>query len=63
MTIMLPNPFLTREQQLLDEPDFSRLTAWDELRREFLGLSPDSLDRAGKGFAHARGTPINFPHR
>lgn len=52
MTVMLPNPFLSDTQQILREPDFSRLAAWDGLRREFLGLEPDELDRTGRGFHH-----------
>ncbi|SHK79870.1 hypothetical protein SAMN05443637_11278 [Pseudonocardia thermophila] len=52
MTVMLPNPFLDDRQNILDEPDFSRLAAWDSLRKTYLGLDPDPLDRAGKGFRH-----------
>lgn len=52
MTVLLPNPFLTDTQQRRDTPDFSRLTAWDDLRAHFLGLDADPLDRAGKGFRH-----------
>ncbi|MFI6908320.1 hypothetical protein ACIBKY_44160 [Nonomuraea sp. NPDC050394] len=52
MTVLLPNPFLTDRQQILDPPDFSRLAAWDELRATYFSLDPDPLDRAGKGFNH-----------
>ncbi|MBB1254233.1 DUF7676 family protein [Streptomyces alkaliterrae] len=52
MTVLLPNPFLTDRQQVRREPDFSRLETWDVLRERFLGLSPDPLDRAGRGFSH-----------
>lgn len=51
MTVLLPNPFLTDRQEVLDTPDFSRLAAWDSLRALFLGLPEDPLDRTGKGFA------------
>jgi hypothetical protein len=54
MTVMLPNPFLTDTQGILDPPDFTRLAAWDHLRATYLGLDPDPFDRTGKGFAHAR---------
>lgn len=50
MTVMLPSPFLTETQQLLEEPDWVKLTAWDRLRERFLGLGPDARDRTGKGF-------------
>ncbi|WP_432057833.1 DUF7676 family protein [Streptomyces sp. bgisy022] len=53
MTVLLPNPFLTDRQEILDTPDFTRLTAWDALRERFLSLPPDPLDRTGKGFAHS----------
>jgi iron complex transport system substrate-binding protein len=46
-------PFITDRQQILDPPDYERLTAWDELRATYLGLEPDPLDRTGKGFKHA----------
>ncbi|MDH2390923.1 hypothetical protein QCN29_19430 [Streptomyces sp. HNM0663] len=52
MTVLLPNPFLSDRQSILDAPDFGRLAAWDELRERFLSLPPDPLDRTGKGFAH-----------
>ncbi|MEU8205844.1 hypothetical protein [Streptosporangium sp. NPDC049046] len=52
MTVLLPNPFLTDRQQILDPPDYDRLIAWDELRAAYLGIGPDPLDRAGKGFKH-----------
>ncbi|ORX05484.1 DUF7676 family protein [Mycolicibacillus trivialis] len=48
MTVMLPNPFLTNDQQLRDEPVWEQLELWDKLRAEFLGLEPDPLDRTGK---------------
>jgi len=53
MTVLLPNPFLTEEQKISREPDFTRLAAWDTLRERFLRLCPDPLDRAGKRFSHA----------
>ncbi|WP_430333418.1 DUF7676 family protein [Rhodococcus sp. ACT016] len=51
MTAMLPNPFLTKTQQIRDELDFSQLALWDRLREMYLGLAPDELDRQGKGYA------------
>lgn len=55
MTVMLPNPFLTVEHKVAEAPDFSRLATWDRLRRDYLGLPEDPLDRSGKGFATAKG--------
>lgn len=52
MTALLPNPFLTRTQQLTPEPVWAQLELWDRLRREHLGLGPDDLDRSGYGFSH-----------
>lgn len=53
MTALLPNPFLTRTQQLLDDPDWTRLALWDQLRSTYLGLGPDPRDRIGRGFRHS----------
>ncbi len=47
MTVMLPNPFLTNDQQLRARPDWGQLELWDRLRARFLGLEPDPLDRTG----------------
>ena len=53
ITVLLPNPFLDRDDKILRTPDWSRLDLWDRLRAEWLGLSePDPLDRSGKGFRH-----------
>lgn len=52
ITVLLPNPFLNDDQRLLDEPDWSRLSLWDELRRRYLDLPSDPADRLGDGFAH-----------
>jgi hypothetical protein len=51
-TVLLPNPFLSDQQDALAEPDWSRLAAWDDLRGKYLGLAPDPLDRSGTGFVH-----------
>ena len=53
MTVMLPNPFLTNDQQLRDEPAWEQLELWDRLRQTYLELDPDPLDRSGKGFGHS----------
>lgn len=50
MTVLLPNPFLTNEQQVRDIPAWGQLELWDRLRSVYLGLGPDELDRAGRGF-------------
>lgn len=47
MTVMLPNPFLTNDQQMRDEPEWGQLELWDKLREKYLGLGPDALDRGG----------------
>lgn len=52
ITVLLPNPFLSDDQQLLDEPDWSRLALWDELRLTYLDLPSDPADRSGDGFVH-----------
>ena len=52
LTVLLPNPFLTDDQQYRDEPDFTQLDLWDELRHRFLDLPPDPADRLGDRFLH-----------
>jgi hypothetical protein len=54
LTILLPNPFLSAEgDKLVQEPDWSRLALWDELRARWTGSTePDPLDRSGVRFTH-----------
>lgn len=52
MTVFLPNPFLTDDDQIAAAPDFSRLALWDSLCRKYLNRAPDPKDRSGKGFSH-----------
>lgn len=47
LTVFLPNPFLSAEDQRVAKPDWSKLSAWDVLRRDFLGLPADPVDRSG----------------
>lgn len=49
LTVFLPNPFLDDEGHLAKQPDWSKLSAWDELRQAYLDLPPDPLDRTGSG--------------
>lgn len=53
VTVLLPNPFLDDSDQILDEPDWSRLALWDTLRSRFLDLPPDPVDRSATRFAHS----------
>lgn len=50
--IFLPNPFLTDEMKFRQEPDWSRLALWDDLRQRYLGLPPDPKDRSGRTMFH-----------
>ena len=53
ITVLLPNPFLDRDDKIRRVPEWSRLELWDRLRARWCGLAePDPLDRAGKGFRH-----------
>lgn len=53
ITIFMPNPFLTDDDRISDETDFSRLDLWDYLMKQYAGHDPDPLDRQGRGFRHA----------
>ncbi|MEM1139246.1 MAG: hypothetical protein AAGH45_05115 [Pseudomonadota bacterium] len=50
ITIFFPNPFITSDDQLADEADFSRLAVWDHVLATYAGYEPDPLDRMSKGF-------------
>ena len=53
ITVLLPNPFLDRDDKIRREPDWSQLTLWDRLRARWLGLAEaDPFDRSGRGFQH-----------
>jgi hypothetical protein len=45
MTVFLPNPYLSVEQKVLKEPRWENLAMWDHLRKTYLGLEADPLDR------------------
>lgn len=46
MTVFLPSPFHV-DDRMLKVADWSRLDLWDDLRRRYLGLPADPLDRQG----------------
>ncbi|MCC7517029.1 MAG: hypothetical protein IT470_06795 [Pseudomonadales bacterium] len=50
MTVFLPSPFLSVEQKIIKVPQYENLALWDHLRQTYLGIAPEALDRAGKGF-------------
>ncbi len=50
ITIFFPSPFLTDDDQIADSPDFSRLTTWRAIARDWLGREPEEIDETGKGF-------------
>ncbi|MGH3803683.1 MAG: DUF7676 family protein, partial [Pseudonocardiaceae bacterium] len=46
LTVWFPSPFRDDDEQRLD---WDRLAAWDDLRRRYLGLEPDPIDRSSTG--------------
>jgi hypothetical protein len=53
LTILLPNPFLAEGDKVLQEPDWSRLALWDQLRARWTGsAAPDPFDRSAVSFVH-----------
>ena len=52
LTVLLPNPFLDDDQNVLATPDWLRLELWDSLRSDYLGLPPDPADRLASKFIH-----------
>ncbi|MCG8447668.1 MAG: hypothetical protein MI753_18365 [Hyphomicrobiales bacterium] len=51
IAIFFPSPFLTDDDQIADEPDFSRLAIWRSVARTWLGREVEVIDETGKGFA------------
>lgn len=52
ITLLFPNPFLTRDQRFRERPDWSALALWDDARKRYLGLDPDPRDRSGRRMIH-----------
>ncbi len=50
ITVLLPHPFLTDDQQIREEPDWSRLSLWSRLREKYLALGSDGVDLTAPGF-------------
>jgi hypothetical protein len=48
ITVLLPNPFVTRDHGFEDTPQWERLALWDHLRRQYLGIAPEARDRSGQ---------------
>lgn len=46
LTVWFPSPFREDDEQRLEHPDWERLAAWDDLRKRYLGLEPDPVDRS-----------------
>ena len=51
LTVFLPNPFLDKSAQPRPA-HWPALALWDELRRTYLGLEPDPVDRSASRFVH-----------
>jgi hypothetical protein len=52
ITVLFPNPFLTRDLGVRAQPEWSALALWDAVRQRYLGLGPDPRDRSGRRFLH-----------
>ena len=50
ISIFFPNPFLTDDDQIAEQPDFSRLSVWRSVAKTWLNREPEALDEAGRGF-------------
>ena len=45
LVVFMPNPRATPDNKLAEQPDWSRLALWDQLRQAYLGLPFDPIDR------------------
>lgn len=52
LTILFPNPFVTEDDQIREEPDWARLRVWDQLQERYFGRPVDPKDRLADGFSH-----------
>jgi hypothetical protein len=50
LSIYFPNPFVLSDDQLADEPDWSRLDVWRDISKRYLGREPESFDETSHGF-------------
>ncbi len=50
ITIFLPNPFLSPEDSIAEQPDWDRLALWNSLFPRLTGHPTDGRDRLGKGY-------------
>lgn len=50
ITVIFPNPYVTRFDKVTDEPDWGRLSLWEDFLPRFTGNEPDGRDRLGRGF-------------
>ncbi len=50
MTVLFPNPFIGDDDEILAEPDWSRLAVWEDVLRRYAGREPDGRDRLAPGF-------------
>jgi len=53
LTVFMPNPLLTPEDKIARQPDWSRLSLWNQLRESFLGLQPDPIDSTAPAYKNA----------
>lgn len=50
LTVFFPNPFLSDAGKVLKQPDWSRLSMWNDFRGRYLGMAPEAGDQSAKGF-------------
>lgn len=53
ITIFFSNPFLTDDDGIAEQPDWSRLAMWEDIALRYLNRAPDPRDRSGNGFRHS----------
>ena len=51
ITVFFPNPYVTKDDEVTNAADWSRIEVWEELLPRYTGNAPDGLDRQSQGFA------------
>jgi hypothetical protein len=50
ITVFFPNPYVNDVDEVVTNPDWSRIEVWEQLLPRYTGNAPDGLDRQGRGF-------------
>ena len=50
IAVFFPNPYVTEFDQVIKDPDWTRIEMWEDFLPRYTGAALDGLDRQGRGF-------------